>query len=69
MLTGTARTGVHEGSFGVVAVRVVETTVACDVPREEVLRAPSPRFLAEDVALRPLDDAERDLYDAHASLH
>ncbi len=61
-LSPTARPGVHEGRFGGVAVRVVETTVACDVPQEEVLRVLSPRFLAEDIALRPVDEADRDLY-------
>jgi hypothetical protein len=61
-LSPTARLGVFEGSFAGVVIRVVETTVACDAPREEVLRVLSPRFVAEDVALRPVDEADRDLY-------
>ena len=48
--------------LGRFALRVVETSVACDAPREEVLRVLSPRFLTEDMALRPVDERERALY-------
>jgi hypothetical protein len=61
-LDATARRGVYEGMLGRFALRVVETSVACDAPREEVLRVLSPRFLTEDMALRPVDERERALY-------
>lgn len=61
-LDATARRGVHDGMLGRFALRVVETSVACDAPREEVLRVLSPRFLTEDMALRPVDERERALY-------
>jgi hypothetical protein len=60
-LTRTARPGVHEGRLGPFALRVVETSVACDAPHEEVLRVLSPRFLTER-SVRPVDDRERALY-------
>ncbi len=61
-LEATARPGVFEGHLSGFVVRVVETSVACDAPQEEVLRVISPRFLSEELTLRPVDDRERDLY-------
>lgn len=61
-LAESARPGVHVGRWSGIALRVVETSVACDAPKQEVLRVLSPRFLSEDLPLRPLDDDERALY-------
>ncbi len=61
-LAPTATPGVHEGSLGAFPLRVVETSVACDVPHEEILYLFSPRFLHERRPHKPVDEAERQIY-------
>ncbi len=61
-LAPTAEVGVHEGRLGPFALRVIETSLACEIPHEQVLFLFSPRFLRERRALAPVDDAERRLY-------
>ncbi len=61
-LACTAEKGVHEGRLGPFALRVVETSLACDLPHEEVLFLFSPRFLRERRTSAPIDNAERQLY-------
>jgi len=62
VLEATARPGVYEGRLSGFALRLVETSVACDAPKEEVLRLVSPRFLSEELPSGPVDEGERALY-------
>jgi hypothetical protein len=61
-LAPTATPGVHEGALGPFPLRVVETSIACDVPHEEILYLFSPRFLDERRPHKPVDEAERQIY-------
>lgn len=62
MLARTELPGVHEGALGAIALRVIETSLACDLPHEELLMLFSPRFLAERRVRAPVDERERHLY-------
>jgi hypothetical protein len=61
-LAATATPGVHEGTLCAIPLRVVETSVACDMPHEEILYLFSPRFLLERRPHKPVDEAERQIY-------
>lgn len=61
-LAATTTPGVHEGALGPFPLRVVETSIACDAPHEEILYLFSPRFLRERRPHAPIDEAERRIY-------
>ncbi len=62
LLAATTPPGVHEGTLGVFALRVVETAVAYPAEGDRLLYTLSPQYVARPQDIPALDDEEEELF-------